>query len=358
VIRLDLQLFSGEKTEKATPKRRDDARRKGQVARSQEIGQVLVLLAALFTIKAFAGMYLNEFVRLMQVDFSQGLMITIDQQSFTPYMLQMMLLIAKLVLPVMGVSLVVGVGVSYFQVGTLFTLKPLMPDLKKLDPIAGMKRLFSLKSVVESAKSMIKILIIGFVVYSELSKDWELVSQLGNMDILTIVRVMGDLTYGIFWKSGLAMLGLALFDLWYQRFDYEKSLRMSKQEIKDEHKQVEGNPEVKGKIKEKQRAMALRRMMADVPKADVVITNPTHFAVAIQYDPEKMEAPIVLAKGLDETAQRIKKIAREANVVLVENKPLARTLYATVEIGQSIPSDLFQAVAEVLAYVYRLKGKA
>jgi flagellar biosynthetic protein FlhB len=358
VIRLDLQLFSGEKTEKATPKRRDDARRKGQVARSQEIGQVLVLLAALFTIKAFAGMYLNEFVRLMQVDFSQGLMITIDQQSFTPYMLQMMLLIAKLVLPVMGVSLVVGVAVSYFQVGTLFTLKPLMPDLKKLDPIAGMKRLFSLKSVVESAKSMIKILIIGFVVYSELSKDWELVSQLGNMDILTIVRVMGDLTYGIFWKSGLAMLGLALFDLWYQRFDYEKSLRMSKQEIKDEHKQVEGNPEVKGKIKEKQRAMALRRMMADVPKADVVITNPTHFAVAIQYDPEKMEAPIVLAKGLDETAQRIKKIAREANVVLVENKPLARTLYATVEIGQSIPSDLFQAVAEVLAYVYRLKGKA
>ncbi|MBL0388927.1 flagellar biosynthesis protein FlhB [Tumebacillus sp. ITR2] len=357
MIRLNLQFFSGEKTEKPTSKKRGDARKKGQVARSQEFGQAAVLLSGLFTLKLLSGYYIDQLTHMFQLNLTTGLYTQITDQSVIPLFLQMLLLLAKLILPIAGVVMVIGAFTSYLQVGTLFTLKPLMPDFNKINPIEGFKRIFSARTFVELLKSILKMAVIGFIVYSELMGDWQRVSQLGDMGVVDMLTVVSSLVYGIFWKVGFAMLALAVADLLYQRFDFERGLKMSKQEIKEEYKQQEGSPEVKGKIKERQRAMAMRRMMADVPKADVVITNPTHFAIALKYDPNNMESPQVIAKGVDETAQRIKKVARDNNVICVENRPLAQTLYRTVEIGDAVPGELFQAVAEVLAYVYRLKGK-
>jgi len=357
MILLNLQLFAGEKTEKATPKKRQDARNKGQVARSQEFGQAFVLLAGLFSLKLLSGTYFDELSRLFQNKLSAGLAYEVTEQSVRPLFLELSWLVTKLVLPLMGVVLVVGVFISYMQVGTLFTLKPVTPDINKINPIQGIKNIFSMRTVIELIKSILKMVVVGVIVYLELTGDWERVSQMGDMDILDALKIVGSLTFDILWKATIALFCIALFDFWFQRFDYEKNLRMSKQEVKEEYKQMEGSPEVKGKIKERQRSMAMQRMMADVPQADVVITNPTHFAIAIKYDPNAMQAPKVVAKGIDEVAQRIKKVAREADVTLVENRPLARTLYASVEIGDSIPQELFQAVAEVLAYVYRIKGK-
>ncbi|ARU62471.1 flagellar biosynthesis protein FlhB [Tumebacillus avium] len=357
MICLDLQLFAGEKTEKATPKKRQDARQKGQVARSQEFGQAIVLLIGLFCLKLMSGTFLTELVEQFRVRLSGGLSYQLSEQTIAPLFLDLTLTVAMLVLPIGGAVMVIGGFVAYFQVGSLFTMKPLMPDIKKIDPIQGFKRMFSMRTFVELLKSLLKMTIVSVIVYLELMSDWKRVSQLGSMEVLDMLSVVGSLAFDIFWKVGVAILVLAIFDLFYQRFDFEKNLRMSKQEVKEEYKQTEGSPEIKGKIKERQRQMAMRRMMADVPQADVVITNPTHYAIAIKYDAEKMEAPQVVAKGIDETAQRIKKVAKEANVVMVENRPLAQTLYKTVEIGESVPGELFQAVAEVLAYVYRLKGK-
>jgi flagellar biosynthetic protein FlhB len=357
MIQVNLQLFAGEKTEKPTPKKRDDARKKGEVARSQEFGQAAVLLAGLFTLKVLSGYYMDQFTHMFQFDLTGGLFYKLTDESIMPLFLKFLIQLAKLILPIAGVIMVVGAFSSFLQVGSLFTLKPLMPDFKKINPIQGFKRIFSMRTLVELLKSIVKMLVIGFIVYSELRGSWARVSQLGGMDVIDMLSVVSTLAFGIFWKVGLAIFAIALADLIYQRFDFEKNLRMSKQEIKEEYKQMEGSPEVKGKIKERQRAMAMRRMMADVPKADVIITNPTHFAVALKYDPDNMDSPQVIAKGVDETAQRIKKIARESNVICVENRPLAQTLYKTVEIGDAVPGELFQAVAEVLAYVYRLKGK-
>ncbi|ASS75635.1 flagellar biosynthesis protein FlhB [Tumebacillus algifaecis] len=357
MIRINLQLFAGEKTEKATPKKRQDARKKGQVARSQEFGQAIVLLVGLFCLKLMSGTFLAKLVERFQVQLTSGLSYELNDQSIAPLFLDLTLTVAMLVLPISGVIMVIGGFVAYFQVGSLFTMKPLMPDIKKIDPIQGFKRIFSMRTLVELIKSLLKMTIVSVIVYLELMGDWKRVSQLGSMEVLDILHVVGSIAFSIFWKVGIAIFILALFDLFYQRFDYNKNLRMSKQEVKEEYKQTEGSPEIKGKIKERQRQMAMRRMMADVPQADVVITNPTHYAIAIKYEADQMAAPQVVAKGIDEVAQRIKKVAKEANVVMVENRPLAQTLYKTVEIGEGVPGELFQAVAEVLAYVYRLKGK-
>lgn len=357
MITLDLQLFSGEKTEKATPKKREDARNKGQVAKSQEFGQAIILLTGLIVLKVMAIPYLSSLLNLFRNELSFSSDLELNDQTIFPLLLGLSWTVAKLVLPMMGTVFVIAALVTYLQVGSLFTIKPLIPDLKKINPIEGFKRMFSMRSLVELLKSLFKMMVVGFIVYLELSADWKRVSQLGSMEVLDIVKVVGTLAYAIFWKVAVAILVLAIFDLWYQRFEFEKGLKMSKQDIKDEHKQSEGSPEVKGKIKERQRAMAMRRMMADVPQADVIITNPTHFAIALKYAPDEMESPKVVAKGVDEIAQKIKQVAKEADVVMVENRPLAQTLYKTVEIGEYVPGELFQAVAEVLAYVYRLKGK-
>jgi flagellar biosynthetic protein FlhB len=232
-----------------------------------------------------------------------------------------------------------------------------MPNLNKLNPLEGFKRLFSKTAFVELVKSIFKIGIIGYVIYDYLKGNIEVVPELLNMNIESSAVFIGNTIINIGIRAAAVLLILSIFDYAYQIWDYEKSIRMSKQEIRDEYKEIEGNPQIKSKIKEKQRQLALRRMMAEVPNADVIITNPTHFAVAVRYDANASDAPQVIAKGKDLIAQKIKETAKENKVPIVENKPLAQALYKSVEIGENIPSELYKAVAEVLAYVYSLRDR-
>jgi flagellar biosynthetic protein FlhB len=355
---VDLQLFAGEKTEKATPKKRQDTRKKGQVAKSMEVSGASVLLAAFFCLLIFGGYMRDRTVRLFTDIYINRLSMNVTKdnvmQLFGEYGVQILLLLAPLFISIFVIALVA----NYLQVGFMLTGETLKMKFSKIDPIKGFKNIFSMRSLVEFLKSVIKLTIIGYLVYSTLWAAREDLSSLSTMGPDTIFHFVADITMSLGFKIAIGLIILAVLDYMYQKYDYEKNIRMSKQDIKDEYKKMEGDPLIKGKIRERQRRMALQRMMQEVPNADVIITNPTHFAVAIKYDGSTMEAPQIIAKGQDFMALRIKEIAKEHGIITMENKPLARALYQRSEIGDSIPGDLFQAVAEVLAYVYKLKGKA
>lgn len=354
---LDLQMFAGEKTEKATPKKRQDERKKGQVAKSQELAGAVVLLASFLCLMVFGGYIKERLVALFTDVFYHRLTTNVTSENvmtmFGEYAVQILLLLA----PIFLVVIVMGVVSNYIQVGFLLTGEPLKLKFNKLNPIQGFKKIFSMRSLVEFLKSVLKIVIIGYLVYSTLWGERSQISKLSQIPVEEVFHYTAKLTMNLGLKIGIALFVLSVFDYIYQRYEYEKGMRMSKQDIKDEYKKMEGDPLIKGKIRERQRRMALQRMMQEVPKADVIITNPTHFAVALKYDGSQMEAPQVVAKGQDFVALRIKEIAKEHGVVTIENKPLARALFQRAEIGDTIPGDLFQAVAEVLAYVYKLQGK-
>ena len=252
--------------------------------------------------------------------------------------------------------LVVSVVVSFLQVGFNFAPELIMPQFSRLNPISGFGRIFSKRSVVELLKSLLKITVVGYFIYRYLREETIRIPALMMSELEASFAVLAAIIYDLAFQIAMVILVLAILDYGYQWWEHMQNLKMSKQEVKEEMKQTEGNPQIKGKIREKQRAMAMRRMMSEVPKADVVITNPTHFAVAIKYE-AGMEAPAVIAKGSDFIAQRIREIAKENDVTIVENKPLAQALFKNAEIGDLIPPDLYKAVAEVLAYVYRLKRK-
>lgn len=346
-----------ERTEQATPRRRQEARRRGQVARSVELSSVAVFLAVVMVLKAVSEGALQgamESVRfaltnLSQTEFSPALAL-----SFTTGCLSHA---AKAFLPVIGVAIVVGVVVNLLQVGVMFTAEPLAPNWARLNPVAGFTRLFSRRAFVESVKTLLKVLLIGWLTFSAVRADAAMLLRTGEIDPLMVLMLVGQLLYKMAWRVGLAMLVLALLDYGFQRWEYEKSLRMTKEEVKQEMKQTEGDPQVKSRIRARQQAIARRRMMQAVPEADVVVTNPTHYAVALQYDSQRMAAPTVVAKGMNLVALRIREIAQQHGVPIVENPPLAQSLYRTVDIGQQIPPELYQAVAEVLAYVYRLRAR-
>jgi len=357
-IAVDLQLFAQEKTERATPRKRQKARSRGQVAKSMEIPGAFILLFT-FVFLVFAGGYFEDrMYRLFTVSFNEYMLWELSADNVAVIFSNLIYRGFILLLPIMAISVIVAVLANYLQFGLLFTAYPLKPQISKLNPVHGAKRLFSLRSVVELLKSVLKLMIVGTVVYWTLFGEKESLPGLWNLPVESIFRYTASLTLELGVKVGLLLIVLALLDYMYQRYQHEKSLRMSKQDIKDEHKNVEGDPLVKSRIRERQRRFALQRMMQEVPKADVVITNPTHYAVALRYDASEMEAPKVVAKGQDYIALKIKEIAAEHGVVTMENKPLARALYERVEIGETVPADLFQAVAEVLAYVYRIKRKA
>jgi len=352
----DLQLFNQEKTEEATPKRKEEARKKGQVAKSPEIGSAFAILSAFFALK-FLGPYIyDQLAAYMRVVFSHFSTADFTLNQVYILLLEFAVVFLKTVLPLMLVVLVISLAVNVLQVGFVFSLEPLMPQLSKLNPINGFQRLFSLRSIVELVKSLCKLTIIGYFVYRFIMRETAKVPALIGTDLTESLRYSASLVVDLGLEIGAVILVLAALDYFYQWWEHNKSLRMSKQEIKEEFKQIEGNPQIKGKIKERQRAMAMRRMMQEVPKATAVVTNPTHFAVALKYD-KSMAAPEVVAKGQDFLAERIKQVARKNRVAVVENKPLARALYATVEVGDAVPPELYQAVAEVLAYVYRLKKR-
>jgi flagellar biosynthetic protein FlhB len=354
---LDLQMFSQEKTERATPKKRQEARKKGQVASSAELPGAFILLFVFLGFIMLGGYYKSKLIGLFGWLLEEKLTMEITPENvlslFSAVMIQGLLLLA----PIFAITVIIGLASNYLQVGFLLTGETLKVDLNKINPINGFKQIFSLRSLVEFLKSVLKLIVIGLIVFASLWNERASILKLAEVPVDEALGFIAGLTVKLGLQIGAVLVVLAVMDYIYQRYEHEKSLRMSKQDIKDEYKKTEGDPLIKGKIRERQRRMALQRMMQEVPKADVIITNPTHFAVALKYDGALMDAPEVIAKGMDYTAQRIKEIAKEHGVVTMENKPLARALYDRTEIGDTIPADLFQAVAEVLAYVYKLKGR-
>lgn len=358
-FKINLQLFTEEKTEKPTPKKIKESREKGQVLQSKEVNSAFILLGAFVALNLLAtyiGITLRSFtINLYEEYLNVDYLFSI--KNINGLLLVTLYNLFKVVLPIGFVCLLIGVIASYLQIGYLFTTKTLAIKFSKLNPVEGFKRMFSMKSIVELVKSIIKILLIGFVVYRYSINQLNAIFNTIVMDVEVIVNTIKEITINLGLRAGIVLLVIAILDYYYQKYDYGKNLKMSKQEIKEEFKQTEGNPQIKSKIKEKQRQAAMRRMMQDVPKADVIITNPTHYAIAIQYDSHQFAAPKILAKGKDLIAENIKKIAKENNLPIIENKPLARTLYSTVEVGEFIPPELYQAVAEILAYVYQINNR-
>ncbi|RIW36422.1 flagellar biosynthesis protein FlhB [Bacillus salacetis] len=357
LLSLDLQFFAGEKTEKATPKKRQDSRKKGQTAKSQDVNTAIILLAVFLFLTFSASFFGNIIFDLFRVSFQDYMMMDLTEESFMLIVIEVLKEVAILLGPIMLVALLAGIFSNYIQVGIMFTAEPLQPKLEKIDPIKGAKRIFSIRAIVELLKSILKIGFVGAVTFVILWLNIDEVLGLSFKTIHDSLAAMASLTVQMGIAASLALLFLSVFDYLYQKYDFEKNIRMSKQDIKDEHKNMEGDPLIKSKIKQRQREMAMRRMMQEVPDADVVITNPTHFAIALKYDENKSEAPYVVAKGVDYLAQKIKFIAGENDIIMVENRPLARSLYDSAEIGDAIPEEFFKAVAEILAYVYRMKNQ-
>ncbi len=358
----NLQFFGegGDKTEKATPKKLDDARKEGRVARSSDLINGFMLLLMFFVLKLFggimAGLFLDSFVKYYNKA-SDISMEVFDVRQAVNLSNEIVLDIVIASLPVLIGSFIVALVGNIVQVGWKVTGKPLKPKLDRLNPIGGLKRMFSQEKVVELIKSILKVLAIALVAYNEVKDRWKFILNLYDFEFMQAILNIFDIVLDVGIKISLIFVVIGLADFGYQKWKHLHDLRMSKQEVKDEMKQSEGDPQIKGQIRQKMREGARRRMMQDLPKADVVITNPTHFAVAVKYDKETAEAPYVLAKGADYVAANIKEIAKQNNIEIVENKPLARMLYYNVEIGDQIPPELYQMVAEVLAYVYSVKNK-
>ena len=354
---LDLQFFSGEKTEKATPQKRQESKRKGQVARSQEVPAALIMLGGILLLKYFGGWMLDQILAIYQINFTQYIGWEWSPSNVRTLFEQMTVNAMKIMAPIMAVGMVFGFLGNYIQVGSMFTTEPLQMKLERMDPIKGAKKIFSMRSLVELLKSLLKIAIISFAAFSVLWAEKGELFLLSQKSIGYSLSFIGALVIQMALVAATILLILAIMDYMYQKYEFEKGIRMSKQDIKDEYKKADGDPLIKQKIKERQRQMSMNRMIQDLPNADVLITNPTHYAIAIKYDAETMEAPMVIAMGKDHLALKIKEKAKELEIVTMENKPLARALYNQVEVGDYVPEDLFLAVAEVLAYIYRLKGK-
>ncbi len=350
----DLQLFA-EKTEEPTAKKRADARKKGQVGRSQELNAAFVLLVGFFILRLFWG-HIYEEIANYTIYMYGHLMQSVDTETVLQLFIGIILVLIRTVFPLMLSIMIVGLAINLFQVGLNFNTEAIGLNLGKLNPINGFGRLFSKRALIELVKSIFKIIIIGFFLYNYLKDEIPFTPQFIYYDLGTSLQEIAKILFAMVFQVIAVILILGILDYTYQKWQTTQDLKMTKQEVKDEMKQSEGDPQIKGKIRQKQRQMAMARMMQEVPKADVIVTNPTHFAVALQYH-QGMTAPLVVAKGQDLVAQKIKGIARESGVPIVENKPLARALFSSVEVGDLVPQELYQAVAEVLAYVYRLKNK-
>ena len=358
----NLQFFGegGDKTEKATPKKLEDARKEGRVARSSDLINGLMLLLMFFVLRIFGNFmakgFLESFVKYYNktADISMEIF---DVKQAVNLGNEIVFDIVIACLPVLIGSFLVAFAGNVVQIGWKVTTKPLKPKLDRLNPIGGLKRMFSQEKVVELIKSILKVLAIAIVAYNEVKDRWLFILNLYDFEFMQAIVNIFDIVLDVGVKISVLFVIIGVADFGYQKWKHLHDLRMSKQEVKDEMKQSEGDPQVKGRIRQKMREGARRRMMQELPKADVVITNPTHFAVAIKYDKEKAEAPYMLAKGADFVASTIKEAAKEHKIEIVENKPLARMLYYNVEIGEQIPPELYQMVAEVLAYVYSVKNK-
>ena len=346
-----------EKTEDPTPKRLEEARKKGQVAKSQELNSAVVLLAALTGLYLLGGMLFQDLAGFTVQIMEQSHSFVITTSSLRPYMLGWGRVFISAVGPILLVIGVAALAVSLDQVGFMINEEALNFKFNRLDPLQGAKRILSKRSLVELVKGVLKICIVGFISYLVIAPEMSRMVLLIDTGVGDTFRFIGYQVFRVGLYTALVLLIMAVLDYAYQRWEHLQSMKMTKQEVKEETKQTEGDPQIRMRIRSLQRENARRRMMDEVPDADVVITNPTHYAVAIKYDIETMQAPRVIAKGSNLIAQKIKELARKAEVPLVENKPLAQALFRAVEIGAEIPEDLYKAVAEVLAYVFRLRGE-
>lgn len=346
-----------EKTEPATDKRRSESRKKGKVAKSIDLNGAFAFLTGIMILNATGTAVAMKIADVARDVFGRAASMPVTASSVHEMFVRTTTVMALALAPILIGLLMVGVAVNYVQVGFLFSAEALAPKFNKLNPLTGISKVFgSRRSAVELLKSMLKVVVLAVTAYMTLESVVPDAMLLMDSDPGAILGFLTSATLSVGLKVGMAFLALAVLDYFYQKFEYEKELKMSKQEVKDESKMMEGDPMVKGRIRTVQRQIAYKRMMQDVPKADVVVTNPTHFAIALKYDALKMAAPVVVAKGADLVAQRIREIALEHNVPIVEDKPLARLLFKSVDVGDPIPQKLFQAVAQVLAYIYRLKS--
>lgn len=346
-----------DKTEPATPRKKEEARKKGQVAKSRELSSVAVLSAGVLYLYFGAGHMTETLGKGIQTGFRMIPLYRGDLQDLVPFLIDSVEKFIWVTLPVMAATMIIALAINLLQTGFLFSVETLSPKASKIDPIKGAQRIFSKRSLVELAKSIAKLVIVGWVAFSTLKSELDHMIPLLYQEKVQIISVLGTSAFKVAIRCCVILTVLALLDFLYQRWDHEQTLKMTKQEIKDEYKHTEGDPMVKSRIRSIQREMARRRMMEEVPKADVVITNPTHLAVALRYDQAAgMPAPRIVAKGANKIAERIRILAREHAIPLVENKPLAQNLYK-LEIGEAIPPQFYQAVAEILAYVYGLKRK-
>lgn len=344
-----------EKTEQASPKKQEDARKKGQVAKSQELNSAFVMLTALLTIKFVIGDFINIITGVFKAVYNAAGTFEITTELTMPYLEIGLNVYAKLVAPIAISILVVGVTISYVQVGSVFAIESLTPKFEKINPAKGLKKMFSQRSLVEAAKSIFKVSIVGSIGYLTISSKFGEFILLANKDIAYLIKFLGSMMYDITLNITIALMFLGILDFSYQKWKHGEDLKMTIEEVKEEYKQTEGNPVIKSRIRTIQKEGARRRMLQEVPEADVIITNPTTYAIALKYDIASMTAPMVIAKGIRKVAERIKEIGAENDIPVVENKWLAQTLYKTTAVGEETPFDLYKAVAEVLAYVYKLK---
>ncbi len=364
LLQYNLQFFANDDaTEEPTAKKTEDARKKGQVAKSKELENAVILLVLFLTIRIAAGMMSDNFGNVFRYVYGhvpdilsnaamEGGFSTITIRSMLVYIMTRIIVIC---LPFFLLGVLVAFLVNVLQFGFKVTTEPLKPKLDKLNPASGLKRIFSKDSLFELLKSILKIAVIAVIAYATIKEQADRLFVIYDIGVVQAVILMGTIILDVGIRISLVFLVLGFVDLLYQKRKHHKNLMMTKQEVKDEYKNTEGDPAVKSAQRQRMREASQRRMMQDVPQADVVITNPTHLAVALKYDGEKNRAPVVVAKGEEYVAAKIKEVAKEHGVQIIEDKPLARMLYTTVEVGQEIPPELYQTVAEVLAMVYSMK---
>ena len=347
-----------EKTEQATTKREEEARERGQVAKSRELPSATILVACLIYFWFGGTGMVKDIMKMMKKTFTAAGTTTIDIHTIQSVMVGVLYDMFIILMPVFIVVTVSSLLASLVQTGFLFSMEAMAPKFSKIDPLKGFKRMFSLQSFVELVKNILKMTAIGVVAWLTIKGEVTNIAPLINQDVYAIMIYVGKVSFKIMMSTCWLLIVLALMDFIYQKWEHAKSLKMTKEEVKQENKQMEGDPFIKNRIRRIQREIARKRMMAAVPKADVVITNPTHFAVAIKYDQESMNAPVVVAKGADFIAAKIKEIAKKNQVPIIENKAVARLLFAMTEVDEVIPENLYRVVAEILAHVYRLKNPA
>jgi len=347
-----------DKTEAATPKKKGEARKKGQIARSKDVGIAITMAACTLVVLSITGGIVVSLREYMQVTLQSGILQDISFSTLGSMNVSVTLKIISNVLPFVVPLMIAGVAASIAQSGFMITGEPLKPSLSKLNPIKGFKNLFSMKSLADLVKNLVVVTIVGYIGYKYVRDNYESILQISNIYLPSLGAEILKLILGIFMQITIVLVIIGAIDYFIQVKLYNKDLKMSKQEVKEEYKQMEGDPLIKSKIKQRQREMATGRMMSSVADATVIITNPTHLAIAIKYEDGVSEAPKVVAKGAELIALKIKEIAKENNIPIMENKPLARLIYDQVEIDEEIPQEMFQAVAEILAVVYKLKKKS